>query len=144
MAEFTGSRDLDQFDISTGLDGARSDWLIGARVVTPAGLSLTQRVLLDDDLSSTEAELRFGWFSEDLSISSGYYWNIADPDAGQTDQISEWSVDGSWRMADNWTGRLGLRQDFIAGARRARTRARVPERVHPGRSFPLALVRGLD
>jgi LPS-assembly protein len=107
--------DLDQFDISTGLDGARSDWLIGARVVTPAGLSLTQRVLLDDDLSSTEAESRFGWFSEDLSISSGYYWNIADPDAGQTDQISEWSVDGSWRMAENWTGRLGLRQDFIAG-----------------------------
>jgi LPS-assembly protein len=107
--------DLDQFDASTGLDGSSSDWLIGARVVTPAGLSLTQRVLLDDDLSSTEAESRFGWFGETLSISSGYYWNIADPDVGQPDPISEWSVDGSWRMADNWTGRFGLRQDFIAG-----------------------------
>jgi LPS-assembly protein len=109
------STDTGQFDPSTGLDGVKSNWLIGARVVTPAGLSLTQRILLDDDLESTEAESRFGWFGETLSVSSGYYWNIADPEAGQNEQISEWAVDGSWRLADNWTGRFGLRQDFIAG-----------------------------
>ena len=50
-----------QFDISTGLDGTRSDWLMGARVETAAGLSLTQRILMDEDLNSTEAESRFGW-----------------------------------------------------------------------------------
>lgn len=104
-----------QFDISTGLDGTQSDWLLGARVETAAGLSLTQRILMDEDLNSTEAESRFGWAGERLAISSGYYWNIADPDAGQDSDISEWAIDGSWQMADNWTGRFGLRQDFIAG-----------------------------
>lgn len=109
------AENTEQFDLSTGLDGTRSDWLVGARVVLPAGLSLTQRILFDEDLATTEAESSLGWISEDLTLNSGYYWNIADPEAGQDQDISEWSIDGSWRMADNWTGRFGLRQDFIAG-----------------------------
>ncbi len=105
----------DQFDISTGLDGTQSDWLLGARIVTPAGLSLTQRILVDENFDSTEAESRLGWVGERLAVSSGYYWNIADPAAGQDNDISEWAIDGSWQVADNWRGRFGLRQDFIAG-----------------------------
>ncbi len=105
----------DQFDISTGLDGTQSDWLLGAQIIAPLGLSLTQRILLDENLDATEAESRFGWIGENLTVSSGYYWNIADPEAGQDDDISEWTIDGSWQMTDNWTGRFGLRQDFIAG-----------------------------
>ncbi len=105
----------EQFDLSTGLNGTQSDWLLGARLEMAAGLSLTQRLLLDEDFSSTEAESRLNWAGERLSLSSGYYWNIADPEAGQDNDISEWAIDGSVQVAENWSGRFGLRQDFIAG-----------------------------
>ena len=109
------TNDLDQFSLSSGLDGRQSDWLIGMRVATPGGLSLTQRLLLNDDLSATVAEARLNWVTQDLSVSSGYYWSIADPAVNQPDPISELTVAGSWHVADNWTSRAGLRHDFIAG-----------------------------
>ena len=107
--------DLHQFSLSSGLDDRRSDWLLGARVVTRGGLSLTQRVLLDPDGGATTAEARLSLARPTFGISSGYYWSIADPANDRPDAISELTLNGAWQIADNWNGRAGLRHDFIAG-----------------------------
>ncbi len=107
--------DLDQFSISTGLDGTQSNWLLGMRVASASGFSLTQRLLLDDDLGFTSAEARLNWNGPDFGLISGYYYSIADPADGKPDTISELTIGGSWQIADNWSSSFGLRQDFIAG-----------------------------
>jgi LPS-assembly protein len=106
---------LDQFSLSSGLDGSKSNWLIGMQMTTPGGFGLTQRFLIDDEAEATTAEARLNWTTEDFGISSGYYFSIADPADGKPNPISELTVGGSWRMADNWSSRAGLRHDFIAG-----------------------------
>ncbi len=115
MGKIFRADDLDQFGVSTGLDGTRSDWLLGARVETPGGISLTQRLLINDEVNTTLAEARLGWVRPDFGIFSSYFWSIADPAIGQPDPISELSVFGSIRIADNWNGRFGVRHDFIEG-----------------------------
>ncbi len=106
--------DLEQFAASSGLDGTRSDWLVGMRIAALDGLSLTQRLLLDDDLEATTAEARLTWALEDLSVTSGYYWSIADAAANRPDEISELTLAGDWRIDDRWSSRVGLRHDFVA------------------------------
>lgn len=107
--------DLDQFSLSSGLDGSASDWLVGMQVFTANGFGLTQRFLVGDDASLTAAEARLNWAGPDFGFMSGYYFSIADPDDGKPDPISELTVGGSWTMSGNWTGQAGVRHDFIAG-----------------------------
>jgi LPS-assembly protein len=109
------AEDLDQFSLSSGLDGAASDWLIGMRAFSANGFGLTQRFLVEDDASLTAAEARLNWAGERFGISSGYYYSIPDPADGKPSTISELTLGGSWVMNDNWTGTASVRQDFIAG-----------------------------
>ncbi|MEY3306641.1 MAG: hypothetical protein RLZZ413_679 [Pseudomonadota bacterium] len=109
------SEDLDQFSLSSGLDGAASDWLVGMQIFTAQGFGLTQRFLVGDDAALTAAEARLNWTGEDFGLISGYYYSIADPADGKPDTISELSVGGTWTASENWTGAAGVRHDFIAG-----------------------------
>jgi len=109
------AQDLDQFSLSSGLDGAASDWLVGMQVFTAWGLGLTQRFLVGDKAALTAAEARLNWAARDFGLTSGYYYSIADPADGKPDAISELTIGGTWNLAANWTGEAGVRHDFIAG-----------------------------
>ncbi|PZQ99631.1 MAG: LPS-assembly protein LptD [Cereibacter sphaeroides] len=109
------AEDMDQFNIGSGLDGASSNWLLGMTLATPVGLSLTQRMLLDDDLDLQSAEARMGLFRQRYALTTGYYWSEADPDDEFPNDISELTINGAWQVTDNWTSSFGVRHDFIAG-----------------------------
>jgi LPS-assembly protein len=109
------SEDLDQFSLSSGLDGSASDWLVAMRVFTAQGFGLTQRFLVGDDAALTAAEARLNWAAEDFSLMSGYYYSIPDPADGKPNTISELTIGGTWNVSANWTGAASVRQDFIAG-----------------------------
>jgi LPS-assembly protein len=109
------SEDLDQFSLSSGLDGSVSDWLVAMRVFTAQGFGLTQRFLVGDDAALTAAEARLNWAAEDFSLMSGYYYSIPDPADGKPNTISELTIGGTWNVSANWTGAASVRQDFIAG-----------------------------
>ncbi|MFY8147317.1 MAG: LPS-assembly protein LptD, partial [Rhodobacter sp.] len=98
------AQDLDQFSLSSGLDGAASDWLVGMQVFTAWGLGLTQRFLVGDKAALTAAEARLNWAARDFGLTSGYYYSIADPADGKPDAISELTIGGTWNLAANWTG----------------------------------------
>ena len=107
--------DLDQFTPSSGLDGAWSNWLLAMRVASWKGLTLTQRVLLDDQFDANMGEFRMNWGNNKVGLESGYYWGIADDEADRPNDVSEVSFNSSWKMNDNWSSVLGIRHDFIAG-----------------------------
>jgi LPS-assembly protein len=109
------SEDLDQFSLSSGLDGSVSDWLVAMRVFTAQGFGLTQRFLVGDDAALTAAEARLNWAAEDFSLMSGYYYSVPDPADGKPNTISELTIGGTWNVSANWTGAASVRQDFIAG-----------------------------
>jgi LPS-assembly protein len=107
--------DLDQFSLSSGLDGAASDWLVGMQILSAQGFGLTQRLLVGDQAALTAAEARLNWAAEDFGLMSGYYYSISDPADGKPDPISELTIGGNWNMSANWTGEASVRHDFIAG-----------------------------
>lgn len=115
MGRVLRSEDLDQFSLSSGLDGTASDWLVGMQVFTAQGLGLTQRFLVGDNAALTAAEARLNWAGPDFSLMSGYYYSIPDPADGKPNTISELTVGGTWNVSANWTGAASVRQDFIAG-----------------------------
>ena len=107
--------DLGQFTPSSGLDGTWSNWLIAMRIASWKGLTLTQRVLLDDEFDANMGEFRMNWGNSRLGLETGYYWGIADAEADRPDDVSEVSFNSSWEINDNWSSVLGIRHDFIEG-----------------------------
>ena len=115
MGRILRSEDLDQFSLSSGLDGAASDWLVGMQVFTAQGFGLTQRFLVGDNAELTAAEARLNWAAPDFGLTSAYYYSIPDPADGKPDTISELTIGGTWNVSANWTGAASVQQDFIAG-----------------------------
>ncbi len=108
--------DVNAFTDSTGLDGSRSDWLAAVHLNMAAGLRLSNRTLIDDTGSATRSETQIAWATNRLDLATGYIWlePDSDPDVNRNFSTSEWAVDASYRLTDNWTGRAAGRFDFNA------------------------------
>ena len=107
--------DPDQFSVASGLDGVTSNWLAAWQLDMQDGLQVTNRLLLDDNLGLTKAELRLKLVREKYSVSAGYVQVLADLDENRPDPTSELVLDGSVKMTPAWTSRVSTRYDFETG-----------------------------
>jgi LPS-assembly protein len=107
-------RDTDRGDFGpgTGLDGARSDWLLAARLDLPPGFGLAGRALIGDDLGVTRADIGLSLASGRLDLATGLTLLDAAPDEDRPEPIAEWTLDADWRINRNWVVRSGWRYDF--------------------------------
>ncbi|MEP5759576.1 MAG: LPS assembly protein LptD [Litoreibacter sp.] len=105
-------RDLGQFSESTGLQGRRSDWLVAAQLELSDEVDIITRVVFDDELSIARNETRLEWNNDKVSLSSNFIWLEADDFEGRPIDTSEFSFDGSVRVARHWTLLSDLRYDF--------------------------------
>jgi len=112
MGRVIRSQDQDQFGVASGLDGADSDWLAALQLAMANGLLMTNRVLIDDDLEVTKAELRMDLQRERYGLSASYVRLLADASESRTDPVSEMTLDGRYRMSDFWTAKASGRFDF--------------------------------
>ena len=106
-------RDLGQFSLSTGLQGKSSDWLVAAQLSIGENFDLINRAVFDDSFSVARNETRLGWSNENLSLASSFVWLEADTFEGRPLDTSEFSFDGSVRVARHWTLLSDLRYDFV-------------------------------
>lgn len=106
--------DTGQFGPASGLDGDRSDWLAALHLDMAEGLRMTNRVVFDDGLDMTKAELRMDMMRDRYGLSSSYLWMLADPLENRPADTSELTLDGTWRFDANWSGRVAGRYDFVA------------------------------
>lgn len=112
--------DQGQFSAASGLQGQRSDWLLAWSLDTEAGLAVTNRVILDDDLSLTKGELRFDYTRPKLTLSGGYEYLPADASETRTETASEIRLGAKTRLSGGWSADINSRYDLRA-ARLARS-----------------------
>lgn len=108
------AEDLGQFSNASGLAGRRSDWLIAWSLANQEGLSLTNRLVLDDRLSLTKGELRFDLTRAALDVSGGYEYLLADADEDRPETASEIVLNVGRDLSRNWRANLSTRYDLRA------------------------------
>lgn len=101
-------------DAGTGLSGEWSDWLAVVELRNAGGWSLTNRALIDNDLSVTKNELRALWLHPKGSLSTTYLYQTAAPDQGRPEDTSELTLGLDWALSDNWQGAFDTRYDVTA------------------------------
>ena len=70
--------DTGQFTNASGLDGAKSDWLVAGQFRLDSRLAVTGRALFKDTLDITKAETQINWNTEKLGLASTYSWIVPD------------------------------------------------------------------
>ena len=108
------AEDLGQFSNASGLAGQQSDWLLAWSLAGQKGLSLTNRLVLDDTLSLTKGELRFDLTSTALDLSGGYEYLLADADEDRPETASEIVLNAGRDLTRNWRANLSTRYDLRA------------------------------
>jgi len=107
------TKDNGQFTNSSGLQGTASDWLAAVQLSVAGGVSLTNRVVFDNNFKLTKGELRLAVQKEDYGISSSYVRLLADPAENRTTAVSELALDGRYNLTPNWTAAANTRYDFV-------------------------------
>ncbi len=104
----------DQFGAASGLDGITSNWLVAMQLQS-AGLSVTNRMVMNDDLSLSKGELRLDFNQNRYAVAAGYVYAVADLTENRPDTTQELVLDASYDLTAAWTANLVTRQDLIAG-----------------------------
>ena len=99
----------------TGLDDTRSDWLLGIRLDLPNRLGLTGRALVSDAFEVSKADIKMRYGGTRFDVETGFLYLAAAPSENRPDELAEWTVDATWRIDSQWTGRADWRYDVEAG-----------------------------
>jgi LPS-assembly protein len=111
LVEFNGTS---SFSNVSGLQNHTSDFLFASQIKTPNGLTLTARGLFDEGYATTKAAARASWQNENADIGATYIWLRRDLAENRDNTISEWAVDGSYRLSRHWTGSANWRYDVAS------------------------------
>ncbi|PIE14603.1 MAG: organic solvent tolerance protein [Rhodobacterales bacterium] len=102
------------FSASSGLGGTRSDLLVAGQIKSPDGLAITARALYSSGLDLNKAEGRATWDNDRISLDASYIWLGPDPAENRTNTVSEWVVDGTYRLSRHWNGSANIRYDVAS------------------------------
>lgn len=106
--------DEGQFSAASGLDGARSDWLLAWSLKHAEGFAVTNRLVLDEGLGVTKGELRFDYARPGLTLAGGYEYLQADASEARAQTASEIRLAARKALTSNWTADLTGRYDIRA------------------------------
>lgn len=102
------------FSNVSGLQDRMSDYLLAGQLKAPSGLALTARGLFDSAYITTKAEARASWQNDLADIGASYIWLRRDLAENRPRTISEWAIDGSYRLSRHWTGSANWRYDVAS------------------------------
>ncbi|MEO1106485.1 MAG: LPS assembly protein LptD [Pseudomonadota bacterium] len=100
------------FNLTSGLQGTKSDLLVAGQIKTANGWSLAGRGLIESDFSFTRAEIRGAWTGEFSAISGSYVWQEPDPAENLDEEVSEIWLRGRHQIDQNWLTRASARYDL--------------------------------
>lgn len=101
------------FSAASGLAGVTSDWLLAIQLQN-AGLSLTNRVLLDDDLAVSKGELRFDFNRNRYAVAASYVYVVPDLTENRPAFTQEIVLDAGYDVNAAWSTTLSSRYDLVA------------------------------
>lgn len=103
------------FTNSSGLSGTSSDLLVAGQVSNQDSLLFTGRALFDTRGDLDKAGARIGWTNETIWLDASYIWLQKDLTESRSNDISELTFDGSYRLNRHWTGLMDWRFDAVSG-----------------------------
>ncbi len=104
----------ENFTVSSGLSGIRSDYLVAGQIKTLNGWDLTGRTLFNDKFDFSRAEILGSYSHKRAKISGSYLWLTEDPGEERFIDTSELFLDGDFVVAKNWTASADWRYDLTA------------------------------
>ncbi|WP_226621700.1 LPS-assembly protein LptD [Alloyangia pacifica] len=102
----------EDFSKSSGLDSTMSDWLVAAGFSNDTGLTISARGLMDGISDLSKAEARVDWSNDRIDLGASYLLLVQDAVEERDETQSEWSLEGSYRFATNWTTSAEWRYDL--------------------------------
>jgi LPS-assembly protein len=99
------------FSTTSGLNGLSSDFLIAGQITSDDGISLIGRSLFEDDFTLSKAELRGDYSFKRGRIGGSYVWLQEDSDEDRETEVSEITLDGSYKINQFWTASGDWRYD---------------------------------
>ncbi|SNX70536.1 LPS-assembly protein [Cereibacter ovatus] len=100
------------YSSASGLDGTRSDWLTALDLSLPGGMTVGQRAIIDEEFGVTKAEWRVDYQQDRYGITSRYVRFRESEEEDRPDPLAELTLNGRYRITDNWTASAGARYDF--------------------------------
>lgn len=110
---FREDKDND-FSTTSGLDGLSSDFLIAGQVTSGDGMSFTGRSLFEQDLTLSKAEFRGDYTFKHGRIGGSYVWLQEDIEEDRDTEVSEFTLDGSYKINQFWTASADWRYDVAS------------------------------
>jgi LPS-assembly protein len=107
------AEDDGSFSAASGLGGRTSDWLATMRLQGVDGISMTNRLVLDNNFTLTRGEVRLNVERDRYALSSGLVWLEADATEGRAERVAELVFDGRYDLTPTWTGRFTTRYDVL-------------------------------
>lgn len=104
----------DTFTPTSGLQDARSDWLLVAGLDLSGGLSLDSRTVINDRRQVAKSESRIRWDSSRVALSATHVFLRADLYENRIGDVSEWTLDGAFRLTDEWELKTDARYDIAS------------------------------
>ncbi|MDQ2091266.1 LPS-assembly protein LptD [Marimonas arenosa] len=114
LGQIVRERPDNNFSLTSGLRGTTSDLLVAGYVKSADGLSLVGRALFDANLELAKGEARGSWQTPRLALGASYVWLGPDPFEDRPNTVSEWSLDGLYRMSRHWSGSANVRYDVVS------------------------------
>lgn len=114
LGQITRARADNNFSPTSGLRGTTSDLLVAGQIKSSDGLSLTARALFDSNLDLAKGEARGSWLTPRFGLGASYVWLGADTFEDRPATVSEWSVDGLYRLSRHWSGTAEVRYDVVS------------------------------
>jgi LPS-assembly protein len=99
------------FSTTSGLNGLSSDILIAGQISSGSGIYLTGRSLFESNLALSKAELRGDYAFKRGTVGGSYVWLQEDADENRDREVSEFTVDGSYKINSFWTASANWRYD---------------------------------
>lgn len=106
--------DVSPFSTTSGLNGLSSDFLIAGQIASGDGISLTGRSLFEQDLTLSKAELRGDYAFKRGRIGGSYVWLQDDLEEDRATEVSEFTIDGSYKINEFWTASADWRYDIAS------------------------------
>jgi LPS-assembly protein len=99
------------FSDTSGLQGTASDFLLAGQIKTQNGVTLTGRGIFDDKFKFAKAELRGDWRFARGRFGGSYVWLDSDVVEDRPQAISEFTLDGDYKINQHWTASADWRYD---------------------------------
>lgn len=112
VAQILRDEAQDDFTTSSGLATKHSDVLVAGQIRMKDSVYFGGRSLFDKDFDVSKAEFRGFWSNDQYDFGGSYIWIDEDAEEDRPDPVSEFKLDGAFKIDKFWRASFDWRYDL--------------------------------